>query len=320
MRTYRSLVALLAAFTLIVGCTVNDPSDTTKAGSGSIKPIKGLSSETITIGSKEFDEQLVLGNIAFLALQAAGAKTKDKTNITGSDNVRKALLNHQIDLYWEYTGTAWVSYLKHENPVDDPVQLFNDVKKADAKNGVTWWAQSPANNTYAIAANPDAAKATGVKSLSDYAKLVKSDPKKASTCIGPEFRSRNDGFPGVEKTYKFKLPSAQEQDVGDSLIYTQVGKGKTCSFGEVATTDGRIKAQHLVVLKDDKKFFPVYNPAITIDSKLAKKYPGLEKVFTDIAKKLTDDVLLSLNEKVSVNAQDPKKVASEWLKQEGFIG
>lgn len=320
MRTYRPIVALLAAFALVTGCTVKDTSTDTKAGSGSIKPIKGLSSQTIAVGSKEFDEQLVLGNIAILALQAAGAKTKDKTNITGSDNVRKALTGHQIDLYWEYTGTAWVSYLKHDNPISNPHKLYNAVKKADAKNGITWWAPSPANNTYAIAANPAVAKATGVKTLSDYAKLVKSNPKKASTCIGPEFRSRNDGFPGLAKAYGFKLPKAQQQNVGDSLIYNQVGKGKTCAFGEVATTDGRIKAQHLVVLKDDKKFFPVYNPAITIDSKLAKKYPGLEKPFTAIANKLTQDTLLSLNQKVSVNAQDPKKVAHDWMKQEGFIG
>lgn len=320
MRT-RSILAALACVALAVtGCTVEDPATKTEAGSGSIAKIDGLDAETISVGSKEFDEQLVLGHIAILVLQAAGAKTEDKTNITGSDNVRKSLESGEIDVYWEYTGTAWVSYLKQTEQVDDPEKLYADVAEADAKNDITWWARSPANNTYAIAANPDAAKAEGITTLSDYAELAKSDPAKAATCMGPEFKSRDDGFPGVEKAYDFTLPGAQQREVNDAIVYTEVGKGDTCDFGSVATTDGRIPAQKLVVLEDDKKFFPVYNPAITISSELAKKYPDLEQTFTAVAEKLTDEVLLSLNKKVSVDAQNPKKVATEWMTEQGFIG
>ncbi|MGH3466840.1 MAG: glycine betaine ABC transporter substrate-binding protein, partial [Thermocrispum sp.] len=257
---------------------------------------------------------------AILVLQAAGAQAQDKTNITGSDNVRKALESEEIDLYWEYTGTAWVSYLKQDKQVNDPEQLYQQVAERDAGNGITWWARSPANNTYAIAANPDAAKEHGVETLSDYAELAKTEPAAASTCMGPEFKSRNDGFPGLQKAYGFKLPARHQHEVSDAIVYTEAGKGDTCDFGSVATTDGRIAANDLVVLTDDKKFFPIYNPAITIRSELAEKYPELEQPFSAVAEKLTDDVLLGLNEQVSVEARNPKKVATEWMTEEGFIG
>ena len=158
-----------------------------------------------------------------------------------------------------------------------------------------------------------------MKSLSDYAALVKANPTAASTCIGPEFKSRNDGYPGVEKTYGFTLPDAQQHLLDDAVIYPTVGKGQTCKFGEVASTDGRVSGQHLVVLRDDKSFFPVYNPAITIHTPVADKYPQLEQVFESIASKLDTATLTDLNKKVSVDGQKPNTVAHDWLKSNGFI-
>src|SRR5215813_10338744 len=105
----RSLAALaLVAATALGGCTISDDSNQPAAptGGGSIKPIPQLKGVQIKVSSKEFDEQLLLGQIAIVALQAAGASPVDKTNITGSDNVRKALTTGAVDLYWEYTGTA----------------------------------------------------------------------------------------------------------------------------------------------------------------------------------------------------------------------
>lgn len=320
MRTIRTAAAVAALALFATGCTVSseeeEPAD---AGGGSIDKIDSVSGKKITVGSKEFDEQLLLGQIAIVALQATGAKPVDKTNITGSDNVRKALTSKSIDLYWEYTGTGWTTYLKKTKIVPAAGKLYAATKKADAANGITWWARSPANNSYAIAANGDAAKKTGVKNLSDYAALVKKNPKQAKSCLGPEFKSRDDGMPAIEKKYGFKLPGAQTKVVQDSVVYTTVGKGSDCSFGVVTATDGRVAAQGLKVLEDDKHAFPTYNPAVTIRSAVAKKYPELEKVFAPIATKLTTKVLTDLNKKVSVDGDKPEKVAKDWLRKEGFI-
>ena len=319
-RPLAAVLALVAAGALTTGCTIENKQEQAPVGAGSITKIDALAGAKIKVSSKEFDEQLLLGQIALVALQAAGADPEDKTNITGSSNVRQALTTGAVDLYWEYTGTGWVSYLNQTTPIADPKALYDAVKKADEANQVTWWAPSPANDTYAIAMNQNTAQQTGVKSLSDYAALVKSNPAAASTCIGPEFRSRDDGFPGLEKTYGFDLPAAQEHLVADAVIYPTVGKGDTCGFGEVASTDGRVSGQNLTVLEDDKHFFPVYNPAITIRSQLATQYPQLEQLFAPIALKLDTATLTELNKKVSVEGQKPNAVAHDWLKSAGFIG
>ncbi|WP_290061608.1 glycine betaine ABC transporter substrate-binding protein [Amycolatopsis solani] len=316
-RTIAAVSAL--AVVLAAGCTIGKDQTGAQVGEGSIKKIDALSGAQIRVSSKEFDEQLLLGQIAVVALQAAGASPQDKTNITGSSNVRQALTSGAVDLYWEYTGTAWISYLKQTKPIADPQAQYDAVKQADAANNVTWWARSPANDTYALAGNPAAIAKTGVKTLSDYAALVKRDPAAASTCIGPEFKSRDDGFPGLEKTYGFDLPAPQEHLLNDAVIYPTVGKGDTCGFGEVASTDGRVAAQKLTVLEDDKHFFPTYNPAISIASGVAQKYPQLEQVFTPIAAKLDTATLTDLNKKVSVDGQKPAEVARDWLKSAGFI-
>ncbi|WP_410623487.1 glycine betaine ABC transporter substrate-binding protein [Amycolatopsis sp. cmx-8-4] len=318
-RTTAAVLAFVAAAALTAGCTIGKDETGAQVGAGSIKKIDALSGAQIRVGSKEFDEQLLLGQIAIVALQAAGASPQDKTNITGSSNVRQALTSGAIDLYWEYTGTAWISYLKQTKPIADPQAQYDAVKQADAANKVTWWARSPANDTYALAGNPAALAKTGVKTISDYAALAQKDPAAASTCIGPEFKSRDDGFPGVEKTYGFTLPEAQVHVLNDAVVYTSIGKGDPCGFGSVASTDGRVAGQKLTVLDDDKHFFPTYNPAISITSAIAQKYPQLEQVFTPIAAKLDTATLTDLNKQVSVDGRKPATVAHDWLKAVGFI-
>ncbi|GLY37738.1 glycine/betaine ABC transporter substrate-binding protein [Amycolatopsis sp. NBRC 101858] len=316
-RTTAAVFALVAV--LAAGCTIGKDQTGAQVGEGSIKKIDALSGAQIRVSSKEFDEQLLLGQIALVALQAAGASPQDKTNITGSSNVRQALTSGAVDLYWEYTGTAWISYLHETKPIADPQAQYDAVKQADAANGVTWWARSPANDTYAIAGNPATVAKTGVKTVSDYAALVAKDPAGASTCMGPEFKSRDDGFPGLAKTYGFSLPDPQVHLLNDAVVYTSIGKGDPCGFGSVASTDGRVAGQKLVVLEDDKHFFPTYNPAIAIASGLAGKYPQLEQLFTPIAAKLDTATLTDLNKKVSVDGRKPATVAHDWLKSAGFI-
>jgi osmoprotectant transport system substrate-binding protein len=148
---------------------------------------------------------------------------------------------------------------------------------------------------------------------------VSKDPAAAATCMGPEFKSRDDGFPGLAKTYGFALPDGQVHLLNDAVVYPSIGKGDPCGFGSVASTDGRVAGQNLTVLDDDKHFFPTYNPAITIASAVAAKYPQLEQVFTPIAAKLDTPTLTDLNKKVSVDGQKPATVAHDWLKAAGFI-
>ncbi|MGW0654758.1 glycine betaine ABC transporter substrate-binding protein, partial [Streptomyces umbrinus] len=127
-----------------------------------------------------------------------------------------------------------------------------------------------------------------------------------------------DGLPGMEKAYGMKLPAGNITQMDTGIIYTQVAKG-SCTYGEVFTTDGRIKSMNLVVMADDRKFFPNYNVAPEINSKALKKYPAIAQVLDPITRRLNNDVAQELNARVDVDGEDPHTVALDWMKDEGFV-
>jgi osmoprotectant transport system substrate-binding protein len=124
------------------------------------------------VGSKEFTEQLILGNITKLALEDAGADVDDQIGLVGSTAVRDAIVAGDVDLYWEYLGTGWVTYLENEQGIPDPQEQFEAVREADAANGITWLEPAPFNNTYAIATTNETAEEQGITSISDIRELI----------------------------------------------------------------------------------------------------------------------------------------------------
>ncbi|WP_239337964.1 glycine betaine ABC transporter substrate-binding protein [Frankia sp. CiP3] len=291
------------------------------AKEGSLARGVSLKGATFTVGSKEFTEQLVLCHLTSLALRSAGATVQEKCGLQGSNSTRTALTSGSIDMYWEYTGTAWVNYLKHTDPINDSAQLYQAVAQEDlAQNHVTWLTAAPADNTYAIVVKTSTAKELSVSSLSDYSRLVRTDPAKASMCVASEFAGRNDGLPGLQKAYDFTVPKDGLATIAEGAIYSAVAKNNPCNFGEAATTDGRISGLGLSVLNDDKHFFPVYNPALTVRESVYKDHPDLAKIINAIAPALTDGLLQELNGDVDIKGQDPTQVARTWLQSKGFIG
>ncbi|MET7969394.1 glycine betaine ABC transporter substrate-binding protein [Micromonospora sp. NPDC005305] len=326
MRTRTPLFRAAAGAALIAmaltGCSVTteDSGGKVAVGAGSIKQDDALAGQTIVVGSKDFTENIVFGHITMLALKAAGANVTDKTNIKGSVNVRKGLLAGEVDVYWEYTGTTWITYLNHTDPIADSKQQYDAVVKEDKeKNQVVWGAIAPANNTYAMAVRAEKAKEWNLRTLSDLAAFAKSNPADATFCLESEFAGRNDGWPGMTKMYGMNLPKSNIRSVDTGVVYTETKKGESCNFGEVFTTDGRISNLNLVVLEDDKKFFPIYNPALTVNGATAAKYPSLTKILEPITAKLDDDTIRKLNERVDVKGEPVAQVAADWLKEEGFI-
>ncbi|MFF1676006.1 glycine betaine ABC transporter substrate-binding protein [Streptomyces sp. NPDC058256] len=285
---------------------------------GSIGQGKPLDGADLTVTSKEFTEQLILGAIMGIAFQAAGAEVLDRTGIQGSIGAREAVKSGDADGMYEYTGTAWITYLGNSEPIADPQKQWEAVRDADAKNGITWLPPSTLNNTYALAMNQSNFKKYGTKTLSDVAALAKSDPGAVTLCVESEFANRADGLPGMEKAYGMNIPAGNVTQMDTGIIYTQVAKG-TCTYGEVFTTDGRIKSMNLEVMADDKKFFPNYNVAPEINSKALKKWPAIAEVLDPITKKLNNSVAQTLNAKVDVDGEDPHQVALDWMKAEGFV-
>ncbi len=292
----------------------------TPAAGAPVAEANSLAGVEVAVGSKEFTEQLILGQIAVQALQAAGATVEDRTNLVGTPVVRGALTSGEIDMYWEYTGTAWLGPLGNTEPVAGEQAQFDAVKQADAANGITWFAMAGANNAYAIAANPAAAQEFGVATISDWARLAQENPQAAGLCTAAEFPTRNDGLPAVEQTYGFDLPDANIAVLDFGLVYTSVAARNPCNFAVVFGTDAQVLANDLVVLQDDKQALATYNVAASMRTDAYQAHAAAyEAIFGAIARELTTQRATELNSKVDIDGEAPADVAKEFLVQSRIV-
>lgn len=314
--------AALAAATMVGGCGLGTAGGFSPTGklAGPVAGVPSLNGATISVGSKNFTEQILLGKIMVILLQSAGADVQDLTNVPGSASSRQAMEAGQIDAAWEYTGTAWISYLGQTDAIPDEKKQFEAVRDLDAReNNLIWLKPAPMNNTYAFATTAATAQKLGVKTLSE----LKSVPKDQLTfCVDSEFANRNDGFqPMLKKyglTYGSDVTSAQVKILNEGAIYAATASGE-CTFGEVFTTDGRIKALNLSVLKDDKNYFPKYNASAVVRGEVLERNPQLRPLLEAVTDRLTDDKLIELNARVDVDGEEPVDVAHDFLRREGLI-
>jgi len=310
-----------AALIGLTGCGLSPATGTVPdANPGLIKADQSLDKDAkVTVTSKSFTEQLLLGKITVIALDVAGYNVTDLTNVPGSQPARQLLLSGDASALWEYTGTAWLTYLGHEKPIVGADKQWQAVHDEDVANGIVWGKPAPLNNTYAMAMNREVADRLGITKLSEMSKL---DSKELTFCVDPEFNSRRDGLTPMLEHYGMKRGSqVKEDNVGlydVGAIYQATAEG-ACNFGEVFTTDGRIKALDLTVLEDDKQYFPSYNAAPAFNAEFLEKNPGVQDVMAQIAPLLTDEVLLDLNYQVDVEGREPADVAYEWMLNEGLI-
>lgn len=315
------LLALALSGVLLTGCGLESGGAVPlEVDPGTIEPIPALEGVPITVGSKDFTEQVILGYIIEFAMEAAGADVRDLTNIFGSNSTRDAQLNGQIDLTYEYTGTGWINYLGNETPLPDSQAQYEAVRDADLEaNGMVWAVPAPMNNTYALAMNRQTAEQTGATTLSDYAELARTDPAAVTTCVETEFNVRQDGFPGMAAHYGFDPNAVPREILQTGIIYQATADGNQCKFGEVFTTDGRILALDLVLLEDDRSFFPKYNPALVLREEFAEAHPEVIEVMAPISALLTNEVMTEMNRRVDVEGEEPAEVARDWLASEGFV-
>ena len=241
---------LLCGGLLLSGCGLGTAGGYVPGGTlaGPLSGVGSLDGATVSIGSKNFSENILLGKMALILLKADGATVVDLTNIPGSASARQAHLEGQIDAMWEYTGTGWITYLGHDKPIPDEQEQYEAVRDEDAaKNSLDWLAPAPMNNTYGFAMTEKSAKKYGITKLSEMKKVP---VKERTFCVESEFDNRPDGLSGMLKTYD--VPRGKPDGVpGDNIglyqtgaIYDATAKGN-CTFGEVFTTDGRILSLNL---------------------------------------------------------------------------
>lgn len=267
----------------------------------------------IKVGSKDFTEQFILGEMYALVLEDKGFKVERKLNLGGTPVAQAGLQSGQIDLYPEYTGTGLLTVLKLPTNSNQK-QVFDTVAKGyQEKFKLVWLNPAPMNNTEALAMTQESAKKYGIKTISNMvakaSQLVMIGP--------PEFEAREDGLPGLKKAYgDFKFKAFKGTDPG--LRYQSLKDGQAdvvVGFG----TDGELSALKLVVLEDDKKIFPPYQVAPVVRQEILEKNPTIRDALNVLAPKLTNETMQRLNYEVSGKKREPAEVAKEFLTKEGLL-
>lgn len=318
----RAIPALLAvlALSLLVACgNVGGSSSDTGDSGGS-----GGSGPTITVGSKNFTEQYILGNMYAQALENAGFNVETKLNLGSEQIADRALQNDQIDLYPEYTGTALVAIVDEEFGKDpatlnSPEETYQQAKKLYAQRDPadTMLQPAPFNNTYGIFVRRDVAEQQGINNLEQ---LAEASPD-LSFASYSEFQDRSDGYKNMQENY-------QALDFGDIQIVNDLGlryRGLTSEGGDPPdvgvgfTTDGQLTSDELVVMDDPKSIWPFYYPAPVVRSDVLEKNPKIEQVLNEVSASLSVETMRELNGQVDLEQEDPEDVAQEHLEQEGLL-
>lgn len=291
--------------------------------SGCLTLATQVQNNSIKVGSKRFTEQEILGYLAYEALsENTDLNIGDQVGLGGTTTNFQAVDSGEIQLYWEYTGTAWQTLPpKHDSVITDSEKLYERVKQEfEKKHNLTFLQRAPLNNTYVLMANPNWAEKTDVKTLSELASYLSESDETVTVALNAEFQSRADGWPGLIKHYGFKKNKQQLQvkNIGSGLLYQVVGDGEA-DIGVGFNTDPRILQFNLQVLKDDKKFFPVYNAAPLVRVPTLEDNPSIRAPLNETSKGLTTDQMRKLNKRVALDKVNPQTVAKEYLRETGVL-
>ncbi|MEX1004586.1 MAG: glycine betaine ABC transporter substrate-binding protein [Acidimicrobiia bacterium] len=296
-----------------------DGDGTSTGGAGALADVS-LDGIDIAVGSKDFTEQLVLGQMMVVVFEELGANVEDRVNLGGTNVAREALLAGEIDTYMEYNGTGYSVHLGIEGDVpDDPDTLTQAVREGDLEqNEIQWLSQSPFNNTYGFASSPEVTDANGgafdMQSMADYM----SENPDSIMCLESEFPSRPDGLVLFEEATGFEVPESQIEILDTGVIYTETANDN-CEFGEIFTTDGRIPALGLTVVEDPGVMI-LYNVSMNLrDEKYQEAPDAFDAIADAILAPLDNDTMQELNRQVNEDAEDPADVARQFLIDEGLI-
>ncbi len=280
---------------------------------GSISNFKSeiLNSEIVTesrrivVGSKDFTESIVLAEILAQMLEEKGVAVTRQFEL-GGNLAHESLLSKQIDVYPEYTGTAYTAILKHQ-PITDPQAVYDQTKNEYAeKFKLTVSPPLGFSNDFAILVRGDIARKNTLKTISDAAPMARD----WQAGFGQDFMSRADGYAGFTKTYGFNF-TKQPREMDLSLTYRALQSGELDIIAG-NSTDGLIAALDLCQLADDKHYFPPYQAVFIARQDVAET---LNDTFEKLKNAISTDEMRRLNYEVDGNKRTPKDVAAEWLRK-----
>jgi len=309
MKRVRSLTTLAAAAAVLALAACGSSSNPTSSGNSGGAPTSKAPTDTVVVGSANFQENVVLADIYAEALKAKGVKVSTKLNIGSRETYIPALKDGSIDLIPEYSGVLLQYFDKSATAVSSADVLAGLQKSVPAP--LTVLDQSQAQDKDAIVVTKATADKYHLTSISDLqavaGKLVLGGP--------PEFETRVDGVPGLKKTYNVTFKTFRKLDAGGPLTENGLKNGQI-DAGDIFTTDPLIAKNNWVVLQDPKNLYTAQNVLPLINS--SKASDNVKSVLNAVSAKLTTDDLVALNEKVQLEKQDPDQVAKSWLSQAGL--
>lgn len=267
----------------------------------------------IVVGSKNFTEQAVLGEILAQQIEKkTGLPVERRFYLAGSYICHQALLADRIDLYPEYTGTALTAILK-EKPSGNSAEVYQRVRE-EYKRRFNVDVSEPLgfNNSFALVIRGDDARRLKLQTISDLAKYA----PQWRMGVGYEFLERPDGFAGLSKAYGLRFAeSPRVMDLG--LLYRALTQ-KQVDVVVGSATDGLIQARGFVVLEDDKHYFPPYDAVPVVREQTLARYPALRQALAELGAKITEDDMRRLNYAVDGEHRDLKELVSEFLRKKGL--
>jgi osmoprotectant transport system substrate-binding protein len=315
-RGFAPLALLASAGLILAACGGDD--DTAAADGESDAGAAALEGVEVSVGAKNFTENILLGEMLAQALEARGASVERSFDLSTQVN-RSALLSGDTDVYPDYNGTGWTEHLGNQDPSSDPEELFTLTAEQDLEeNGIRWIGRTEFNNTYGFAANGDVVDENGgpfdVQSMFEY---VRDNPD-TTVCMEPEFPDRTDGLILFEEATGIEIPSSQTEILESGLIYTQTAQG-SCDFGEIFTTDGRIDGESLVLV-EDPGISIIYNLSYTWDDEHFQQNADVyEEVANSIIDPLDQETMIELNRRVDIDGETREEVAQDFLVENGII-
>ncbi len=267
----------------------------------------------LRVGSKNFTEQLVVGELYAQALEAAGARVERRLNLGGTLIAQQALTSGQIDLYPEYTGTGLGVVLKQPT-AGSTEQVYQRVREGyEREFQATWLTPSGVDNGNALLVLPETARRHHLTTLSDLARVA----PQLTLAAGNEFAGRADGLPGLERVYGMRFKRFR-QFAALGLRYAALRHGQADVVNAYAT-DWQIKSGGFVVLRDDRHLWPPYQLAPVVRLDALHRFPPLRQVLERVDRLLDNEVMQELNRQVDQDGDEPREVAARFLQEHGLI-
>jgi osmoprotectant transport system substrate-binding protein len=263
----------------------------------------------VRVGSKNFAEDITIAEIYAAALDRANIPVERHMNLGSTQIATAAMQRGDIDLYPEYTGTGLIDVL-HMPPMRDAAQIFKTVKAAyERQFQITWLSPSPMNDSQGLAVTQTVAQRYNLRTLSQCSRIA---PQLRLAAI-PEFLTRADALPGLQKFYGgFHFKSNPTYEIG---LQYQALLNNDADVATAFTTDSQIGTENLIVLQDDRHFWPAYNVAPVVRQAALKRHPQVATVLDRISPLLTDTAVRQLNYQVNVSHADPADAAKRFLKE-----